>query len=160
MSPTGRRIRAPSTACPAEMLPAARPYLQGPRTERADPEGLGNGESPRSGLRPGLAVQRWLWRLVELDLLVGRMPRWAECPGWYRRRERGVVSGRRLVGVLDSAQPSSDAGLASGDDLAVTAAVGAIGPVGTGPLDLTGVGLALAGVRGDGEHGDVSRSGV
>jgi hypothetical protein len=62
--------------------------------------------------------------------------------------------------VLDGAQPGGDAGFASGDGLAVTAAVGAVGPVGTGPLDLPAVGLAVVGVRGDGEHGDAGRGGV
>jgi len=72
----------------------------------------------------------------------------------------GVVSGHRLVGVLDGAQPGGDAGFAGGDGLAVAPAVGAVGPVGTGPLDLAGVGFALAGVRGGGEHGDAGRGGV
>src|SRR4029077_6416436 len=53
-----------------------------------------------------------------------------------------------------------DAGLAGGDGLAVTPTVRAFGPVGAGPLDFAGVGFALAGVRGDGEHYGVGRGGV
>ena len=98
--------------------------------------------------------------LIEFNFLVGCMPCRTGCPGWFGRRKRGVVSGRRLIGVLDGAQPRGDAGFAGGDGLAVTTAVGPVGPVATGPLDFAGVSLALVGVRGDGEHGDAGRGGV
>jgi hypothetical protein len=65
-----------------------------------------------------------------------------------------------VAGVLDGAQPGGDAGLASGDGLAVALAVGAVRPVGAGPLDLAGVGFPFVGVRGEGEHGDARCGGV
>ena len=61
------------------------------------------------------------------------------------------------VGLLDGAQPGGDPGLAGSDGLAVALAVGALGQVASGSLDFTDVGLALVGVRGDGEQGDVGR---
>ena len=97
--------------------------------------------------------------LLELDLLVDRMPSGAGCPGGFGGCERGVVSGYRLVGVLGGAQPGGDPGLAGGDGLAVAPTVRAFVPVGAGPLDLAGVGLALVGVRGESEHGDAGRGG-
>jgi hypothetical protein len=98
--------------------------------------------------------------LLELDLLVGRRPGWAECPGELGLRQRGVVSGHRLVGVLDGAQPGCDTGLAGGDGLPVAPTVGAFGQVSTVLLDLPDMGLALVGVRGEGEHGDAGGGGV
>jgi hypothetical protein len=82
------------------------------------------------------------------------------CPGGLRWRVRGVAVGRGAVGLLDGAEPGGDPGFAGGDGLAVAAAVGAVRPVGAGMLDLAGVGFALAGVRGDGEHGDAGGGGV
>jgi hypothetical protein len=64
------------------------------------------------------------------------------------------VSGRRLVGVLDGAQPGGDPGLAGGDGLAVAPAVGSFGQVGAVLFDFADVGFALVGVRGEGEDGD------
>ena len=81
------------------------------------------------------------------------------CPGGLRWRVRSVAAGRGAAGLFDGAQPGGDSGLAGCDGLAVASAVGAVGPVGAGPLDLAGVGFALAGVRGDGEHGDAGGGG-
>jgi hypothetical protein len=50
--------------------------------------------------------------------------------------------------VLDGAEPGRDAGLAGGDGLSVASAVGVLGHVLTGPLDLADVSLALVGLPG------------
>ena len=83
------------------------------------------------------------------------MPGWVpaartRCRGWWRCRRPA----RRRAALAATLV------LPAGDGLAVAAAVGAVGPVGAGPLDLAGVGFAFAGVGGDGEHGDVSGGGV
>jgi hypothetical protein len=59
------------------------------------------------------------------------MPGGTECPGGFGWRRRGVVPSRRLVSVLDGAQPGGDPGFAGGDGLAVASAVGSFGQVGT-----------------------------
>ena len=88
------------------------------------------------------------------------MLRRTACSGGLGRPERGVALGRGPVGLLDGAEPGGDPGLAGGDGLAVAAAVGAFGQALAGLLDLADVGLALVGVRGDGEQGDVGGGGV
>ena len=80
--------------------------------------------------------------------------------GGFGRGERGVASGRRLVSVLDGAEPGGDAGFAGGDGLAVAPAVGAVGQAGAGSFDFADVGLAFVGVRGEGEHRDARGGGV
>ena len=96
------------------------------------------------------------WRdvLVKLDLPVGRMFRRAGRSDGLRRPEHGAALDCRVAGVLDGAQAGGDPGLAGGDGLAVAAAVGAFGQVGAVLFDFANVGLALVGVRGEGEHGD------
>src|SRR5689334_2988969 len=101
-----------------------------------------------------------LGALVKLDLPVGRMLRRAERSDGPRRPEPGAAFDYRVTGVLDGAQPGGDPGFAGGDGLAVAPAVGPLGPVGTGPLDLAGVGFALAGVRGESKHGDARGGGI
>src|SRR6185437_9159844 len=95
------------------------------------------------------------WRaLVKLNLPVGRMLSRAGRSAGLRRPEHGAALECRVAGVLDGAQPGGDPGLPGSDRLPVAPAVGPLGPVGAGPLDLAGVGFALAGVRGEREHGD------
>ena len=98
--------------------------------------------------------------LVKLNLPVGCLLRRAGRSGGLRRPGHGAALDCRVAGVLDGAQPSGDPGLTGGDGLAVAPAVGTVGPVGTGPLDLAGVGFALAGMRGKSEHSDARGSGV
>ena len=141
--------RSPSTAT------ASRRAISRPGGRRV-PVPAGRGLVPRCwprfrgsrlGLQAGLPGRAG----AQENAVPGRVP--AACT-----RCRGPVA--VPVGVLDGAQPGGDPGLAGGDGLAVAPAVGAVGPVGAGPLDLAGVGFALAGVRGDGEHGDAGGGGV
>jgi hypothetical protein len=64
--------------------------------------GAGRGCGGPVGLRPVPAISR-CGVLLELDLPIGRVPGRTEGPGGFRWRERGVVSGYTLVGVLDGA---------------------------------------------------------
>jgi hypothetical protein len=80
-------------------------------------------------------------------------------PGWARAAWTRCRVGRGAVGLFDGAQPGGYAGLAGGDGLAVSSAVGAFGQVLAGPFDFADVGFAFVGVGSDGEQGDV-RGGV
>src|SRR6266487_1673365 len=102
----------------------------------------------------------WPGALVKLDLPVGRVLSRAGRSDGLRRPGHGAALDSRVAGVLDGAQPGGDAGFAGGDGLAVAPAVGPFGPVGAAPFDLAGVGFALAGVRGEREHGDARGGGV
>src|SRR5579863_8423807 len=98
---------------------------------------------------------RWSWLGLEADLPVGLELRRARCPGGFPRSVRGAALGGGSVGLFDGAETGGDPGLASGDGVAVAAAVGAFGQVLAKPFDFADVGFAFVGVGGDGEQGDV-----
>ena len=111
------------------------------------------------GARRGRAAGRAAVRDHGSISLSATWPVAAESRG-LRRRVGAVALDGRAVGVLDGAQPGGDPGFAGGDGLAVASAVGAFGQALAELLDLADVGLALVGVRGDGEDGGVGGGGV
>ena len=98
--------------------------------------------------------------LPRLDFPFSHMVKRTMCSGWLGRYECFVALDRRPVRLLDGPEPGGDPRFAGGDGLAVAAAVGALGQVLAGPLDLTEVGFSLVGVNGDGVHDDVGSGGV
>ena len=98
--------------------------------------------------------------LLQFHLPVGRMIRRAERSGWCRGPECDIVVDGRPVGPLDGREPGGHARFAGGDGLAVALAVGAFGQALAESLDLADMGLALVGVRGDGEHDGAGGGGI
>ena len=74
--------------------------------------------------------------------------------GGLGRPVRDVALDGDPVCAFDGAQPGGYPGFASGDGLAVAAAVGAFGQGLAVAFDFADVGFAFVGVGGDGEPGD------
>ena len=98
--------------------------------------------------------------LLQLDLRIGLVFKWAKCCRVLGRLGHAVALNGHAIGVLDGAEAGGYPGLAGGDGLTVASAVGAFGEGLTVALDFADASFAFVGVGGDGENGDAGGGGV